>query len=124
MSRKRSYSGAPYRPGPVSTMAPVAAGIRNRNAARGVLFTLEFCVCFPSMNDLLDNRPHVVASYAKGPLSYRVKRYRERAEELRTIAADLASEQCRETFIRLAKSYEQMALTVNGERPEIEPLLR
>jgi len=45
----------------------------------------------------------------KGSSAYRVKRYRERAEELRTIAEDLSQDECQQTLLRLAKSYEQMA---------------
>ena len=46
----------------------------------------------------------------RGSSSYRVKRYRQRAEELRTIAEDLKTDGARETLIRIAESYEQMAV--------------
>lgn len=51
----------------------------------------------------------VIAPCEKGSSNYRVKRYRERAEELRAIAEDLKTDDCRDTLIRLADTYEQMA---------------
>jgi hypothetical protein len=55
-------------------------------------------------------QPFAIAPYDKGSSTYRVKRYRERAEELRSIAEDLRTDDCRATLIRLADSYEQMAV--------------
>jgi hypothetical protein len=48
------------------------------------------------------------------PLEGRTRRYRLRAEELRTIAEDLAFEETRLTLLNLAGSYERMALMLEG----------
>lgn len=50
-----------------------------------------------------------IAPFEKGSTTYRVKRYRERAEELRAIAQDLLSDDCHDTLMRLAHTYDQMA---------------
>jgi hypothetical protein len=60
------------------------------------------------------NRPYAILPCQKGSTSYRVKRYKERAEELRTIAADLLSQECHDTLVRLATTYEQMAMSAQG----------
>lgn len=41
----------------------------------------------------------------------REKRYRERAEEVRAIAATVKDRQSREILLRIAEDYEQMAKT-------------
>jgi hypothetical protein len=57
----------------------------------------------------MNSRPYAIVPFEKGSTSYRVKRYRERAEELRTIAQDLVSDDCQDTLMRLATTYDQMA---------------
>ncbi|HSC18250.1 MAG TPA: hypothetical protein VLC74_04985 [Rhizomicrobium sp.] len=59
---------------------------------------------------MLESRSFAIAPCDKGSSNYRVKRYRERAEELRTIAEDVVSDDCHDTLIRLADTYDQMAL--------------
>ena len=59
--------------------------------------------------DTTKDRSYVIAPCEKGSSTYRVKRYRERAEELRTIADDLRHSDCQQTLLRLASSYDQMA---------------
>ena len=54
--------------------------------------------------------PYSIQPCARGSSAYRIKRYRERAEELRTIADDLLHGECQETLLRIASSYEDMAL--------------
>jgi hypothetical protein len=48
-----------------------------------------------------------------GTVNYllRIERYRNRAEELRSVAASMQSSECRDTLCRLAESYELMAQT-------------
>ena len=50
-----------------------------------------------------------IAPFRKAPANVRVKRYRERAEELRTIAEDLVQSDCQGMMARLAASYDAMA---------------
>jgi hypothetical protein len=57
----------------------------------------------------MNSRPYSIVPFEKGSTTYRVKRYRERAEELRAIAQDLMSDDCHDTLMRLASTYEQMA---------------
>lgn len=59
--------------------------------------------------DTTNDRPYAIVPCEKGSSAYRVKRYRERAEELRTIADDLRHSDCQQTLLRLANSYDQMA---------------
>ncbi|HSC19372.1 MAG TPA: hypothetical protein VLC74_10690 [Rhizomicrobium sp.] len=66
--------------------------------------------------DPFGSRPLAIVPCDKGSSTYRVKRYRERAEELRTIAADLLSQECHDTLIRLANSYDQMAIAAGQPR--------
>ena len=54
-------------------------------------------------------QPYSIMPCDKGSSSYRVKRYRERAEELRTIADDLLHRECQQTLLRLASSYDDLA---------------
>jgi hypothetical protein len=61
------------------------------------------------MSDLADHRPYAIVPCDKGSSNYRVKRYRERAEELRTIAGDLVHRECHDMLTRLANSYDAMA---------------
>jgi hypothetical protein len=57
----------------------------------------------------MNSRPYAIVPFEKGSTSYRVKRYRERAEELRAIAQDLLSDDCHDTLLRLAETYDHMA---------------
>jgi hypothetical protein len=57
----------------------------------------------------MEPRPYAIVPFEKGSTSYRVKRYRERAEELRAIAQDLLSDDCHTTLMQLAHTYDQMA---------------
>ncbi|MFL6688821.1 MAG: hypothetical protein ACJ8IR_01335 [Alphaproteobacteria bacterium] len=57
----------------------------------------------------MNPRPYVIVPFERGSTTYRVKRYRERAEELRAIAQDLLSDDCHHTLMRLAHTYDQMA---------------
>jgi hypothetical protein len=57
----------------------------------------------------MDSQPYTIVPFEKGSTTYRVKRYRERAEELRAIAQDLTSDGCHDTLMRLAHTYDQMA---------------
>ena len=57
-----------------------------------------------------ESHPFPIVHCDKGSSNYRVKRYRERAEELRVIAEDVISDDCHDTLIRLANSYQQMAV--------------
>jgi hypothetical protein len=61
------------------------------------------------MSDLADHRPYAIVPCDRGSPNYRVKRYRERAEELRTIADDLMHRECQDMLTRLANSYDAMA---------------
>jgi hypothetical protein len=50
-----------------------------------------------------------IVSHAKGSSSYRVKRYRERAEQLRSIADDLLHHEIQAALLKLANAYDAMA---------------
>lgn len=65
--------------------------------------------------DAMDHRPYAIMPCDRGSAKYRVKRYRERAEELRTIADDLLHRECQQMLERLANTYEEMA--AQEERP-------
>jgi hypothetical protein len=60
------------------------------------------------------DRPYAIVPCDKGSANYRVKRYKERAEELRTIASDLLTQECHDTLISLANAYDQMAISAQG----------
>ena len=53
--------------------------------------------------------PYAIAPFSKGTTTYRIKRYLDRAEELRVIARDMYDLECQRMLIGLAVSYEQMA---------------
>ena len=53
---------------------------------------------------MLESHPFPIVHCDKGSSNY------ERAEELRVIAEDVISDDCHDTLIRLANSYEQMAV--------------
>ena len=55
-----------------------------------------------------------IAPCEKGSASYSVKRCRERAEELRTIAEDLRTASCRDTLTQIADTYDQIAERAAG----------
>jgi hypothetical protein len=48
-------------------------------------------------------------SFGSGDAAERIRLYRARAEELRTIAEDLMVDENRRVLVRLAESYERMA---------------
>lgn len=54
-------------------------------------------------------KTYAVAPFSNGTAAYRVKRYLDRAEELRAIACDICDEECRRNLLGLADSYEKMA---------------
>ena len=66
--------------------------------------------------DPFSQRPLAILPCDRGSAKYRVKRYKDRAEELRTIAADLINQECRDTLLRLANSYDQMAIAAGQPR--------
>ena len=53
--------------------------------------------------------PYLIAPFTKGTATYRIKRYLDRAEELRTIAAEMCDTECQRMLLGLAVSYERMA---------------
>jgi hypothetical protein len=53
--------------------------------------------------------PYAIIPFSKGTSSYRIKRYMDRAEDLRTIASEICDPDCREILLGLATSYEHMA---------------
>ena len=65
------------------------------------------------------SRPLAIAPFSKGSPSYRVKRYRERAEELRAIAEDLCHDECQNILLRLATSYDEMAVHAEASDPAV-----
>jgi hypothetical protein len=65
----------------------------------------------------MDTRPLAIVPFSKGSSTYRVKRYRERAEELRAIAEDLCHPECQQMLIRLATSYDEMAASAEHMNP-------
>jgi len=67
-------------------------------------------------NDSFYSRPIAIVPCGEGTVNYRARRYRERAEELRTIAADLVTQECHDTLLRLANSYELMASSLGPAR--------
>ena len=58
--------------------------------------------------------PSIVDPFFRGPPAQRVKRYRERAGSLRTMATDFAFE-WRDILMRLADSYEELAAATEEE---------
>jgi hypothetical protein len=57
----------------------------------------------------METRPYGILPCTEGPIGYKVKRYRERAESLRDIADELVSESLRKTILKIANTYECMA---------------
>jgi hypothetical protein len=55
--------------------------------------------------------------FTKGTSAYRVKRYRDRADQLRAIARDLVIHDLQDRLMTLANSYEDMAAA--AEKTEI-----
>ena len=53
---------------------------------------------------------YAIAPFTKGTLAYRIKRYLDRADELRAIARDMRNPECQRMLVGLAISYEQMAM--------------
>jgi hypothetical protein len=58
----------------------------------------------------MDVWPFAIIPCNKGSIAYRVKRYRDRADRLRSIAEEVASKPERDTLLRLANTYEELAL--------------
>jgi hypothetical protein len=58
---------------------------------------------------MLNHRPLAIVPLSDGSPAAQARHYRERAEELRTIAGDLCSHDCQVMLERLANSYEEMA---------------
>ena len=54
-------------------------------------------------------RPFTISPFSKGTAAYRIRRYLDRAEELRIIAQDMCDAECRRILLGLPVSYEQMA---------------
>jgi len=61
--------------------------------------------------------PCTFTLFPKGTSAYRIKRYRERADQLRTIAHDLLLDDLQKRLMALANSYDDMAAA--AERSEI-----
>ncbi len=61
--------------------------------------------------------PYTVVPFNKGTSAYRAKRYRERADQLRSIAQDLVMNDLQPVLMTLARSYEDMAAA--AERSEM-----
>jgi hypothetical protein len=57
----------------------------------------------------MDERPCGVVPFTEGPITYRIKHYRERAELLRSIADELLGARDRRFLVKLAATYEEMA---------------
>lgn len=59
---------------------------------------------------MLHSRPLAIVPLSDGSPAAQARQYRDRAEELRVIAADLCSQECQSMLERLASSYEEMAI--------------
>ena len=57
----------------------------------------------------MSGRPYGIVPCTEGPIGYKVKRYRERAETLKVIADDVLAEPVRKTLLQVANTYEAMA---------------
>lgn len=58
---------------------------------------------------MLHSRPLAIVPLSDGSPDMQARQYRHRAEELRTIAGDLCSQDCQHVLERLANSYDEMA---------------
>lgn len=54
-------------------------------------------------------RPDAGSPVSRTGSSHRIKEYRERAKQLRSIAGDVLASECERLLLALAKSYEEMA---------------
>lgn len=52
---------------------------------------------------------YAILPFKRGNQTYRIRRYRERAEMLRRIAGDVIATECRDMLMGLANAYEGMA---------------
>jgi hypothetical protein len=57
----------------------------------------------------MEKRPYGIVPCTEGPIGYKVKRYRERAETLKLIAEEVIAEPIRNTLLQVANTYEAMA---------------
>jgi hypothetical protein len=57
----------------------------------------------------MEKRPYGILPCTDGPIGYKVKRYRERAETLKVIADEIIAEPVRKTLLQVANTYEAMA---------------
>ena len=57
----------------------------------------------------MEKRPYGILPCTDGPIGYKVKRYRERAETLKVIADEIVAEPVRKTLLQVANTYEAMA---------------
>ena len=57
----------------------------------------------------MSERLYGIMPCTEGPISFRIKRYRERADTLKLIADEVLVERERQTLLRIATTYEAMA---------------
>ena len=57
----------------------------------------------------MDERPYGILPCTEGPIGYRIKRYRQRADSLKAIADEILAEREKRTLLRIANTYEEMA---------------
>jgi hypothetical protein len=57
----------------------------------------------------MEKRAYGIVPCTEGPIGYKVKRYRERAQSLKIIAEEVIAEPTRKTLLRVADTYEAMA---------------
>ena len=57
----------------------------------------------------MEARPYGIVPCTEGPIGSRIERYRARAESLRNIADDVIVENLRQTLLKIANTYEEMA---------------
>lgn len=57
----------------------------------------------------METRPYGILPCTEGPIGYRIKRYRQRAETLKAIAEEVIAEPARKTLLQVANTYEAMA---------------
>ena len=57
----------------------------------------------------MERRPYGILPCTEGQIGYKIKRYRDRAETLKVIAADIIAEPVRKTLLQVANTYEAMA---------------
>jgi len=57
----------------------------------------------------MEKRPYAIVPCTEGPIGYRIKRYRQRADALKAVAEELLGDPERHTLLRIATTYEAMA---------------